>query len=191
MNWCKGIRRFWIAASLLWVIGLIATDYALHPIGERITGGISAGTKDVVAGGADSLVSCSSTITTNCRYRPTAFELLYDLVGWKIKTLWLYAVIPPMALLGLIGISTWVYRGFVGAKVLTRSPSGSTAYPVRRGHRRFQSWRNLGHALRREFRRLTRRREITPKMVFTAIVAAALGWLLAGIANNWPQTPPQ
>jgi hypothetical protein len=28
VNWSKGIRRFWIAASLLWVIGLVSTDYA-------------------------------------------------------------------------------------------------------------------------------------------------------------------
>ena len=172
VNWSKGIRRFWLAASLLWVIGLVSTDYAVHPIGDRVTAEIWAGLKNL-------------TEAT----RADSFELLYDVSIWKMQTPWLYVIIPPIGLLGLIGISTWVYRGFVSAKAGLRSPWDSTAHRARRGDRRFQSWRDLGHALRRERRRLTRRREITPKMVFTAIVSAVLGWLLAAILNDWPRMP--
>jgi hypothetical protein len=53
-------------------------------------------------------------------------------------------------------------------------------------HRRLESWRELGDALRREWRILTRRREITPKMVLAAIAAAGVGWGIAYLVDSLP-----
>ena len=191
MNWSKGIRRLWIAVSLLWMICLIAMDLTLHPIGD-LTGARWIGSGALAeATGADFFVSCISNMTTNCLYQLTSSELFYHLIKSKIQTLWVYAIIPPIGLLGLIVIGSWVHHGFVSANGRRRSRWDGTPYPVRRRPRPFQSWRELGHALREEFGRITRRREITPKMALTAIIAAALGWFLAAVANNYPQTPPQ
>jgi hypothetical protein len=49
----------------------------------------------------------------------------------------------------------------------------------KRPHQHLEAWRDLADALRREWRIVTRRRELTPKMVLTAIVAA--GW-----GGAWP-----
>jgi hypothetical protein len=53
-------------------------------------------------------------------------------------------------------------------------------------HQHLESWSELGDAVRREWRILTRRREITPKMVLAAIVAAGLGWGIAYLADSLP-----
>ena len=56
----------------------------------------------------------------------------------------------------------------------------------KRTHQHLESWRELGDTLRREWRILARRREITPKMVSAAIVAAGLGWGIAYLADSLP-----
>jgi hypothetical protein len=56
---------------------------------------------------------------------------------------------------------------------------------------RLEPWRDLGDALHREWRILTRRREITPQMVFVAIAAAGLGWGIAYLVDSLPSWLPE
>ena len=56
----------------------------------------------------------------------------------------------------------------------------------KRPHQHLESWRELADGLRREWRIVTRRREITPKIVLTAIVAAGVGWGMAYLADSLP-----
>ena len=77
----------------------------------------------------------------------------------------------------------------IGDRTVNRSKLGKLRIATSR--RRLESWRELGDALRREWRILTRRREITPKMVLTAIAAAGVGWGIAYLVDSLPSWLPQ
>ena len=73
----------------------------------------------------------------------------------------------------------------IGDFTVNRS-KGSRRFWIAIPHPRLESWRELGDALRREWRIVTRRREITPKMVLAAIAVAGVGWVIAYLVDSLP-----
>jgi hypothetical protein len=109
IQWTRGLFRFWLVASIAWVV--VTGAIAYQAVAEWVTHPYWNGDAEQVWGVAVS-DECSSDKQINCWVTPGPANVVYIKTTAALAQEWPLILVPPFAALMLGVICRWIVRGF-------------------------------------------------------------------------------